>query len=172
MNDTNNSNKQSSFVNDSSNMKNINNIEIQADDKDVNDNNKNKALTISDKKENNIIKEEEENKFTKKEKKYKTYNNPSNKIENNNSSTKRGALKILELLKAKKKEENESLLRAKSTDRTINKNKKINNIINKNEEDLEELPNIIDNQKIKEIDSSFNLNQRNRRKKKKNRRTN
>ena len=160
LNDTNNSNKQSSFVNDSSNMKNINNIEIQADDKDVNDNNKNKALTISDKKENNIIKEEEENKFTKKEKKYKTYNNPSNKIENNNSSTKRGALKILELLKAKKKEENESLLRAKSTDRTINKNKKVNNIINKNEEDLEELPNIIDNQKIKDIDSSFNFNQR------------
>ena len=85
------------------------------------------------------------------------YNDESNKKDNkdnsnnnsNNNSTKKGALEILELLKVKKKEQNENILRARSQGRPM---------YNDKEENDDEK--IIDNQKLKDIDSSYIFNQK------------
>ena len=130
-----------------------------------------KTNDLSDKKENkieetnnSIIKEEEKFKTSRKENPKNNMNNSNNssnnKIKSNNTSSKKGAMKILELLKAKKKEQRDSILRAKSQDKLLNNNnnnnKNNNNDYNEGGEDKK----IIDNQKLKEIDSSNIFNQR------------
>ena len=88
-------------------------------------------LSNKNKDENN---EKGDNNIENKEFIYETYkkqntnsksnsNSNTNNKSNKNSSSKKGAFEILELLKAKKKEQNESINRAKSQDKPINKNK-------------------------------------------------
>ena len=85
-----------------------------------------KTNDLSDKKENKIgeisnstIKEEEKFKTSRKENHKNNTSNISsnNKNKSNNASSKKGAMKILELLKAKKMEQRDSILRAKSQDK-------------------------------------------------------
>ena len=170
-----------------SNQKEKSNNEPQ--NKENNDKNKNLKLNIynmiennetiktndlSEKKENkieetnnNIIKEEEKFKTSRKENHKNNVDNSNNssnnKIKSNNASSKKGAMKILELLKAKKMEQRDSILRAKSQDKPLNNNinNNNNNINNNNDYNAEgEDEKIIDNQKLKEIDSSYIFNQR------------
>jgi len=171
-------------------MKNINDLQNKENnDKDKNiklniyniieNNEEIKTNDLSDKKKikneeinnNSVVKEEEKFKTSKKEKHKNNMNNSNNssnnKIKSNNASSKKGALKILELLKVKKLEQRDSLLRAKSEDKPLNNNNNNNynnndnNNNNKNEYNEEgEDEKIIDNQKLKEIDSSYIFNQR------------
>ena len=127
-----------------------------------NDNNDNKIMNLTEIKKDTInapikdenilyITDKKENKTTSNNSTGNKNKNQSNNISNKNSSSKKGAMEILELLKAKKKEQNESALKEK------NQIKK-NSTIKKEEEDEEEK--IIDNQKLKEIDSSYIFNQK------------
>ena len=102
----------------------------------LNSNSNNKIMDKSDKKKDEQIeKEEENNKYETEKKEEKENSNNSNVKKNNNnnsiSTSKKGAMKILELLKAKKKEENENILRARSQERPLK------NINQKSEEEDE-----------------------------------
>ena len=117
------------------------------DDKNENNNDNKKIIDLSDKKEeNNNLKED----IKKYESNKKEEINTENKS-NDNSSSKKGAMKILELLKAKKKEQNENLMKTqseKSKNKTSNKKKEDDD--NEDEEEKEKdinSPNIYNQRK-------------------------
>ena len=119
------------------------------------DNNKDNNSINNSINNSNIKRDKNSTKETKKDISKYFLNNEENI---NNSSSKKGALKILELLKAKKREENENLLRSRSQDITV-KGKKDKDNSREEKKEIED-EKIMDIQKPKNKDNYYSYTYR------------